>query len=119
NAIDAEILPRLTADDLKEIGVAALAHRKRILGAIAELSRQPKASSAKQDVTASNSDPVAVEGSRETDRPREAERRQLTVMFVDLVGSTALATRLDPEEMRDLLRQFQNTTAGEIIRFEG
>jgi class 3 adenylate cyclase/predicted ATPase len=104
NAIDAEFLPRLTADDLKEIGVAALAHRKRILEAIAALEGQSEASA----------DRFGAPG-----RPREAERRQLTVMFVDLVGSTALATRLDPEEMRDLLRQFQNTVAGEILRFEG
>jgi class 3 adenylate cyclase len=61
----------------------------------------------------------SVERLGEPGRPREAERRQLTVMFVDLVGSTALATRLDPEELRDLLRQFQNTTAGEVLRFEG
>jgi class 3 adenylate cyclase/predicted ATPase len=49
----------------------------------------------------------------------QAERRQLTVMFVDLVGSTALSGRLDPEDMRDLLRGFQDVTAGEVARFEG
>ena len=119
NAIDAEILPRLTSEDLKEIGVAALAHRKRILEAIAALDDSPDVAPAKQVTLASNLAPIGGEGSRPTDRPREAERRQLSVMFVDLVGSTALATRLDPEEMRDLLRQFQNTAAGEILRFEG
>ncbi len=118
NAIDAEILPKLTVEDLKEIGVAALAHRKRMLDAIAALERSSDTSPAKQAAAASSSS-LVVERPREPDRPREAERRQLTVMFVDLVGSTALATRLDPEEMRDLLRQFQNTAAGEVIRFEG
>ena len=49
----------------------------------------------------------------------EAERRQLTVMFVDLVGSTALASRLDPEEMGALLRAYQDAVAGEVVRFEG
>ena len=47
------------------------------------------------------------------------ERRQLTVMFVDLVGSTALGARLDPEEMRDVLLAYQNAVAGEVARFEG
>ena len=52
-------------------------------------------------------------------RAAEAERRQLTVMFVDLVGSTALAGRLDPEEMREVIRAYQNAVAGEVARFEG
>jgi class 3 adenylate cyclase len=58
---------------------------------------------------------------RSTDRPaevRQAERRQLTVMFVDLVGSTALSQRLDPEDMREVIRVFQNAVAGEISRSE-
>ena len=49
----------------------------------------------------------------------QAERRQLTVMFVDLVGSTALSARLDPEDMREVLQAYQNTVAGEIARVEG
>ncbi len=48
-----------------------------------------------------------------------AERRQLTVMFVDLVASTALSAQLDPEEMRDVLRAYQNAVTGEIARLEG
>src|SRR5829696_4242417 len=84
NAIDAEILPTLTSEDLKEIGVAALAHRKRILEAIAILDRQPD-TPPEQGATASNFASIEAEQSRGTDRPREAERRQLTVMFVDLV----------------------------------
>ncbi|PDT39642.1 MULTISPECIES: adenylate/guanylate cyclase domain-containing protein [Sinorhizobium] len=119
NAIDADILPRLTADDLKEIGVGALGHRKRILEAIAELQGQPETASRKPDSVSPIPMSPSVEQRGEPGRPREAERRQLTVMFVDLVGSTALATRLDPEDMRDLLRQFQNTTAGEVLRFAG
>src|SRR5437764_15306710 len=57
---------------------------------------------------------------REPVRPsRDAERRQLTVMFVDLVGSTDLSQRLDPEEMRDVVRAYQSTVSRDIIRYEG
>ena len=96
NGIDLEVLPRLTVDDLKEIGVQAVGHRRKILDAI----RLP------------------------TDRavaraPPSPERRQLTLMFVDLVGSTDLSRRIDPEELRDIMRAYQNTVAGEIARLEG
>src|SRR5215468_8727255 len=77
NEIDEEVLPGLTADDLKDLGVALVGHRRRLLDAIAALAVAP---------------PAAVSA--------EAERRQLTVMFCDLVGSTALSARFDPEELR-------------------
>ena len=51
--------------------------------------------------------------------PSQAERRQLTVMFVDLVGSTTLSTRLDPEEMREVIQAYQTTVAAEITRLDG
>ncbi len=116
NAIDAETLPKLTAEDLKELGVAALAHRKKILEAIAALESDQHAPPSK-----SSTDKKAVTARRQSfaDRPREAERRQLTVMFVDLVGSTGLSTQLDPEEMGAVLRQFQNAVAGDVVRFDG
>ena len=104
NDIDGGLLGRLTGDDLKEIGVASLGHRKQLLEAIAALGAVAEAPSPT---------PVAA-----TPTPA-AERRQLTVMFVDLVGSTALSGRLDPEEMRDVLRAYQNTVAGEISRMDG
>jgi class 3 adenylate cyclase len=103
NDIDGELLGRLTSDDLKEIGVASLGHRKQLLEAIAALGTGGEAPSPT---------PAAA-----TPTPA-AERRQLTVMFVDLVGSTALSGRLDPEEMRDILRAYQNTVAGEISRLK-
>ena len=93
NDIDADLLPTLTMDDLRELGIASLGHRKRLLSAIASLGKGL--------------------------RVPQAERRQLTVMFVDLVGSTALSARLDPEEMREVLRAYQNTVTGEIARVEG
>ena len=104
NDIDGGLLGGLTGDDLKEIGVASLGHRKQLLEAIAALCAVAEAPSPT---------PVAA-----TPTPA-AERRQLTVMFVDLVGSTALSGRLDPEEMRDVLRAYQNTVAGEISRMDG
>ncbi len=106
NAIDADILPRLTDDDLKALGVAALGHRKRILEAIA--------SSPSSGGLAGETRETAVDAA-----PREAERRQLTVMFVDLVNSTDLSVRLDPEEMREVLRGYQSAVTGELQRMEG
>src|SRR5262245_64613341 len=85
NAIDAEVLPTLTDADLEKLGVL-LGHRRRLLKAIAELG--------KGIVTATSLPEVPVEPSVPV-----AERRQLTVLFCDLVGSTALSTRLDPEDM--------------------
>lgn len=103
NDVDTDVLHELTAEDLKELGVASVGHRRRLLAAIAARPGADAPTSA-PDKPASSPD---------------AERRHLTVMFVDLVGSTALSSRLDPEEMRDVLRAYQNAVAGEIIRFEG
>jgi len=89
NGIDFDVLPRLTADDLKEIGVLAVGHRRKILDAICELAAR---------VPADDSG---------TEMPHHAERRQLTVMFCDLVGSTALSARLDPEDLQEILRAYR------------
>jgi class 3 adenylate cyclase/predicted ATPase len=89
NDVDLEILRRLTVEDLKEIGVSAVGHRRKILDAAGRLAF---------------SEPAA-RGVPETP-PSRAERRRLTVMFCDLVGSTALSARLDPEDMRELLRVY-------------
>src|SRR5918993_849075 len=112
NDVDADLLARLTAEDLKEIGVASVGHRRRLLDAIATLraetvQRSPPAAGSMSD--APTSEPSGA----------EAERRQLTVMFVDLVGSTVLSTRLDPEELRQVLRTYQDAVAGAVARFEG
>jgi predicted ATPase/class 3 adenylate cyclase len=98
NDVDARVLPGLTTDDLKDLGVTSIGHRRLILQAIAEGSAAlPPATSA----------------------PPRPERRQLTVMFVDLVGSTELSRRLDPEEMGELLRAYQHAVADAVERFEG
>ena len=105
NGIAGDILRELTDADLKELGLN-LGDRKRLLKAIAALDAGPT----QDGVEAVEQRPVV---------PREAERRQLTVMFVDLVGSTALSHQLDPEDVRDVIRAYQNTVAEEITRFEG
>jgi class 3 adenylate cyclase len=104
NEIDWSLLPKLTADDLKDIGVAAVGHRRRLLDAIAVL-RDPLP----------NPPPLAGEGRVGVD----AELRQLTLMFCDLVGSTPLASRFDPEELSDIIGAYHRTAADAIIRFDG
>src|SRR6516162_1591404 len=89
NKIDADLLPRLTNDVLKDIGVAAAGDRLRLLGAIAALdTTKPLAAGA-----ASPPKAAALKGAEQS-----AERRPITVMFCDLVGSTGLAAKLDPED---------------------
>ncbi|MFO1352049.1 MAG: AAA family ATPase [Gammaproteobacteria bacterium] len=105
--IDFEILPELTEQDLKDIGIP-LGHRKKLGKAIAALRETPTTEPAAAPLSAAT--PAATAG---------AERRQLTVMFCDLVGSTALSVRLDPEDMREIIRGYQDCCASVIQRFEG
>ncbi len=91
NDVDGEVLPELTADDLISIGVTSVGHRRKLLAAIAALGTQPQ--TVAQPTARASSAPFSP-------APIEAERRQLTVMFCDLVGSTELAARLDPEDLR-------------------
>ena len=101
NRIDLSILPDLTDDDLKELGVF-LGDRRRILRLIAELAPTPQV--------------PAMPGSR---RPDEAERRQVTVMFADLVGSTALSAGMDPEDLRDVFAAYSRCAEETVSRFGG
>ena len=103
NDIDAEVLSDLTDADLEKIGVS-LGHRKRLLKAVAAL-----ASPAAPLPAATPIPPVA----------DAAERRQLTVMFSDLAGSTALSARLDPEDMREVIRAYQDACSGAVARYDG
>ena len=103
NEVDWQILSKLTSDDLKEIGVIAIGHRRRLLEAIAALATPPIVS----PIVA----PTAVRG--------EAERRQLTVMFCDLVGSTGLSARFDPEDLRDIVGAYHRLVADTVARFAG
>lgn len=102
NEIDLDVLFELTDEDLREIGLA-LGARKRLRGAIdAAVTEEPPAGEPSQKVQSG-----------------DAERRQLTTMFVDLVGSTALSAQLDPEDMREVITRYQNTVAGVVTRYSG
>ena len=115
NDIDAAVLPSLTGDDLEKLGIASVGHRRRLLDAIASL-RVPPA-----PVGTTNAAPI--DAVRPLDRmeahPAQAERRQITVLFCDLVGSTGLSARLDPEDMSELLRTYRSCCAETIGRWDG
>jgi class 3 adenylate cyclase/predicted ATPase len=104
NAIDAAILPELTADDLKDLGIRLVGHRRKLLAAIAALREAA---------------PAAAPSPTEAAGIPAAERRQLTVMFCDLVGSTALSARLDPEELRDVIAAYHRSVTTVVRRFDG
>ena len=101
NEIDDAVLLKLTVKDLKDIGVAAVGHRRKIMSAIEKLN-PPFA--ARGEAKTKSSTQIAVAA---VAPPDAAERRQLTVMFCDLVGSTAMSARLDPEDMREVIAAYQ------------
>jgi len=110
NAIEWEQLRKLSNDDLKELGVNALGHRKRISESAESIGA---AHSTQQQDSASF---VVSKSSNITDG---AQRRQLTVMFCDLVGSTALSQKLDPEDMREVNLSYQDACKEAIERYDG
>jgi class 3 adenylate cyclase len=112
NEIDEAVLPDLTADDLKELGVTALGHRRKLLAAIASLRDDASGKVPPVDAATASSTTSA----RSEDR---AERRQVTVMFSDLVGSTALSARMDPEDLREVISAYQKCVAETVGRFGG
>src|SRR5215469_15396849 len=101
NAIDAAVLPILTADDLKDLGVSLAGHRRKLLAAIAKLR---SAIDTAQEETAG---------------APAAERRQLTVMFCSLVGSTELSSRLDPEDLREVIGAYHRAVSEIVAAFDG
>ena len=102
NDIDVTVLRHLTDQDLKEIGVS-LGHRRKILASIAEFA----------GAAPSRSQPAAPPEPKPRD---DAERRQLTVMFTDLIGSTALSTKLDPEDLRSVIGAYHKCVAQTVGR---
>jgi class 3 adenylate cyclase/predicted ATPase len=110
NDISFVILSDLTNQDLEKIGVASLGHRRQLLRAIAELKIVDKGTTT-PDTAASA--PLA------SARMDTAERRQVTVMFSDLVGSTALSARMDPEDLREVISAYQKSVAETVQRFGG
>jgi class 3 adenylate cyclase/tetratricopeptide (TPR) repeat protein len=116
NDVDGEVLPELTADDLINIGVTSVGHRRKLLAAIAVLREEP--------ASLKNAPPL--EGARREagglSEPTDigsAERRQVTIMFCDVVGSTELATRLDPEDLREVIGAYHRCVAEVLGRFGG
>lgn len=108
NAIDAEVLPRLTSDDLKDISVAAVGHRRKLLDAIAALG----ADSAPAEI-------VAVPAPPPPRAKDEAERRPITVMFCDLVGSTSMAAKMDAEDWRELVSVYLDEASNAVTQYGG
>ena len=112
NEIGERVLPSLTQEDLKEIGVGPVGHRRMLLEAIAALRANTGAHTPSADVATQSSAPSVT--------PEDtAERRQVTVMFSDLVGSTALSARMDPEDLREVISAYQKCVAETVRRFGG
>lgn len=107
NDIDLDILPALSEADLEKLGLS-LGHRRKLLRAVQDLAGAPSSARAPSPESPSNAIPGA-----------SAERRQLTVMFSDLVGSMALSRRLDPEDLRELIRSYQDAVSGVVARHGG
>ncbi|MGC2075672.1 MAG: adenylate/guanylate cyclase domain-containing protein, partial [Xanthobacteraceae bacterium] len=110
NDIDFNILSDLTDQDLEKIGVTSVGHRRKLLRAIANLKGDEEITPA----VAVAASPLATPRAGET-----AERRQVTVMFSDLVGSTALSARMDPEDLQELISAYQKCVAETVRRFGG
>lgn len=108
NDIDESVLSKLTADDLISLGVNSVGHRRKLLDSIATL----------QGISSSAAELTRAEVRKESP-PSSAERRQLTVMFCDLVGSTALSASMDPEDLREIIAAYQKCAAETVRRFDG
>jgi class 3 adenylate cyclase len=109
NKIDDTVLPSLTAEDLKDLGVGFVGDRRKLLDAIAALRAGASAPRPLSDAP-----PATDEAAKDS-----AERRQVTVMFSDLVGSTALSTRMDSEDLREVISAYQRCVAETVRRFGG
>jgi len=109
NKIDDTVLPSLTAEDLEDLGVGVIGHRRKLLDAIVALRTEASAPAPLSDAS-----PATDKAVNDT-----AERRQVTVMFSDLVGSTALSARLDLEDLREIISAYQMCVADTVRRFGG
>ena len=131
NAITEKVLPRLTAEDLKDLGVSIVGHRRVLLDAIADLRSGTKAEAAPSEGPSTTAAP-AKDTSAERRQPASTmplsifgeigvsgERRFLTVMFCDLVGSTNIAAKLDAEEWRDLVGAYLDAASAAVTEMGG
>ena len=110
NSITEKVIPRLTAEDLKELGVSTVGNRRVLLDAIANLRSSTNIELAPSPASATVAEPA---------KDSVAERRQVTVMFSDLVGSTALSARMDPEDLREVITAYQICVAETVERLGG
>jgi class 3 adenylate cyclase len=110
NRIDFSVLPDLTDQDLEKLGVV-LGDRRKMLRAISNLEAAEKSAPAIAAAATASAVPVGLHDT--------AERRQVTVMFSDLVGSTALSARMDPEDLREVILAYQKSVAETVQRFGG
>jgi class 3 adenylate cyclase len=109
NGIDFSVLPDLSDQDLEKLGVL-LGHRRKLLRSIANLKGIESGASSVRGVAPATAAPRLLDA---------AERRQVTVMFSDLVGSTALSGRMDPEDLREVISAYQKCVTETVRRFEG
>jgi class 3 adenylate cyclase len=112
NEIDETVLPNLTAEDLKDLGVYVVGHRRKLLDAIAALRTDAVVKAPSSDAATTSSAPTVSPEDR-------AERRQVTVLFSDLVGSTALSARMDPEDLREVISAYQKCVSDVVRHFGG
>jgi class 3 adenylate cyclase/tetratricopeptide (TPR) repeat protein len=113
NDIDHDVLPELTAEDLTALGITSIGHRRKLLAAIKVLQRKSRPAESLAS-PATKADTMS-----ETADAPGAERRLLTILFCDLVGSTELSTRLDPEDMREIVGKYQACVREVMNRFSG
>jgi class 3 adenylate cyclase len=112
NDIDETVLPSLTHETLKDLGVTSVGHRLKLLEAITALRNDESGKARSVDAGTTSSTASAHPEDR-------AERRQVTVMFSDLVGSTAISARMDPEDLRELISAYQKCVTEIVGRFGG
>src|ERR1700733_2917613 len=105
NDIDVEVLSELTDSDFDRLGVS-IGHRRKMMRAIKELASSP--------VSSGREPPVSVVTDTQAAPRDTAERRQVTVMFSDVVGSTALSARMDPEDLREVISAYQKCVADTV-----
>jgi class 3 adenylate cyclase len=119
NDIDGEVLRRLTADDLRELGVTSIGHRRRLFDAIAALGTTEALPTPIRHIAPYGGNPLPNPPRLAREGRVDAERRQLTVMFCDLVGSTPLSARLDPEDLRRIIGAYHRCVTEIVESFGG
>jgi SAM domain (Sterile alpha motif) len=115
NAINEKVLPNLTAEDLKDVGIGVVGHRRMLLDAIGALPAGADAKPPTPSSTPLSTPPVAAASTPDS----AGERRHVTVMFCDLVDSTGIAAKLDAEEWRDLVGAYIDAASAAVVDMGG